>query len=300
MVLKYSKIPHRVAPTLRNTMLYSQALAGSHASAPQGSSSSASPAGTTTPKPDTGTTTIPRTTRQSNPRNLTNHPTTTPPPPPSSPRPHRHPNNPDHIPNTTTAAAARDQPVYVLTLTTTPSLTDPLTALRRSHFPRRPPGHQGGGHSHLPAHLTLFHALPGSELHAVTSALAELCSAQRGALVLATGAAFRMRRGVGISVADGGGVVGGGGGGKQAARRLHGELQRRWWAFLSPQDRRPWRPHWTVQNKAAGEAAVDAAMEDVRDGFRGAEGLATGCALWRYEEDGGWDFEREFDFGGDK
>lgn len=282
----YTRLPHRLAPTLRNTMLYSQALAGSHASAAQGTSeSSASPAGTTTPNPDKSAPTTPGASRHPHSRNTTHHRTT---PPPPSPRRHRHPNNPDHIPNTA-AAAATDQPVYVLTLTTTPSLTDPLTALRRSHFPRRLPGHQH------PAHLTLFHALPGSELPTVTSALAELCAAQRGPLGLATGKAFRMRHGVGISVADGEG-----GGGKQAARNLHAELQRRWWAFLSPQDRRPWRPHWTVQNKAAGEAAVEAAMEDVRDGFRGAEGLATGCALWRYEEDGGWAFERGFDFGGDK
>lgn len=114
-----------------------------------------------------------------------------------------------------------------------------------------------------------------------------------------------MRRGVGINVADAGdggrqGGGGGGGGGSQAARRLHRELQRRWWGFLSAQDRRPWRPHWTVQNKAADEGAVDVAMEDVRMGFRGAEGLATGCALWRYEKGGAWAFERGFDFEGGK
>lgn len=103
-----------------------------------------------------------------------------------------------------------------------------------------------------------------------------------------------MRRGVGINVADGGGH----GGGSQAARHLHRELQRRWWDMLSAQDRRPWRPHWTVQNKAADDGAVDAALEDVRTGFRGAEGLATGCALWRYEKGGRWAFERGFDFDG--
>lgn len=133
----------------------------------------------------------------------------------------------------------------------------------------------------------------------ITAALEELCAAQRP-VRLATGGVFRMRRGVGINVAGGGGEGGGGGGGSRAARRLHGELQRRWWEVLSAQDRRPWRPHWTVQNKAADDAAVDAALEQVRAGFRGAEGLATGCALWRYEKGGGWAFERGFDFEGDK
>lgn len=142
----------------------------------------------------------------------------------------------------------------------------------------------------------------------ITSALGELCASQKP-VRLATGGVFRMRRGVGINVADardGGGQGGGRGGigrgegGSQAARRLHRELQRRWWDMLSAQDRRPWRPHWTVQNKAADDGAVDAALEDVRTGFRGAEGLATGCALWRYEKGGRWAFERAFDFDGGK
>lgn len=270
-------------------MLYSHALTGHQASAPPPSSSSTASTTTTTTHSDTPTTRtpgIPKHTQTKNTKPTTSHAPT--------PQPARRPQppNPDHKPNT----IAPEQTVYVLTLTTTPSLTDPLTALRRSHFPRR----LDRGH---PAHLTLFHALPGSEMPLLTSALDELCAAQRP-LRLATGRVFRMRRGVGINVADAGNGgrqgKGGGEGGSQAARRLHGELQRRWWGFLSAQDRRPWRPHWTVQNKAADEDAVDAALEQVRDGFRGAEGMATGCALWRYEKGGGWAFERGFDFEGDK
>lgn len=257
-------------------MLYSQALTGQQASA-----SSSSPASTTTPHTDTPATKAPTGAKQPQARPNTHRPT---------PHTQRRSPNPDHKPNTT----APESSVYVLTLTTTPSLTDPLTALRRSHFPRHL--------DHHPAHLTLFHALPGSQLPLITAALGELCSAQ-GPVGLTTGAAFRMRRGVGINVADardgGAGREVGGAGGSRAARRLHGELQRRWWDVLSDQDRRPWRPHWTVQNKAADEGAVDAAMDEVRTGFRGAEGLATGCALWRYEKGGRWAFERGFDFGRD-
>ncbi|KAH8782785.1 hypothetical protein F5883DRAFT_515664 [Diaporthe sp. PMI_573] len=149
----------------------------------------------------------------------------------------------------------------------------------------------------------------------ITAALEGLCGCapqQQKPLRLATGAVFRMRRGVCIEVAeavggreegkggDGHGRAGGGGSGPAAARRPHAELQRRWWTFLSAQDRRPWQPHWTVQNKAADEAAVDAAMDEVQTAFRGAEGLATGCALWRYDKGGRWAFERGFDFDGDK
>lgn len=154
----------------------------------------------------------------------------------------------------------------------------------------------------------MFHALPGSEMETgLIPALEEVVCGEQGEpgqqqhqtggggggpLRLATGNVFRMRRGVGIELARDDETA--------AARRLHAELQRRWWAFLSEQDRQPWRPHWTVQNKAADDAAVDAAMEDVRTGFRGAEGLATGCTLWRYEKGGRWTFERGFDFSGDK
>lgn len=279
MLRTYTKIPHRLAPTLQHKMLYSQALTGHQAPAPSASPASTTTT-TTTPHPDQPTKRTPAIPKQPHTRNTT---TSHPGPRPPSPSRHHSPNS-DHTPNTT----APEQTVYVLTLTTTPSLTDPLTALRRSHFPRRLDRH--------PAHLTLFHALPGSEARLITAALEEVCAAQ-GTLKLATGGVFRMRRGVGINVADARG--GGGGGGSQAARRLHRELQRRWWGFLSEQDRRPWRPHWTVQNKAADEGAVDAAMEDVRERFRGAEGLATGCALWRYEKGGTWAFERGFDFDGE-
>lgn len=274
MFRAYTKISHRLAPSLQHTMLYSQALTGRAAPA-----TSTSPAGTTTPtaKGTPGLTTQPQ--REFSTKQSSSHP-------------QRRQLNPDYKPNTNTIAEQdqEQQPVYVLTLTTSPSLTDPLTALRRSHFPRHLDRH--------PAHLTLFHALPGSEMDLITSALGELCTTQKP-LRLATGGVFRMRRGVGINVADAS-RDGGGGGGSQAARRLHRELQRRWWDMLSAQDRRPWRPHWTVQNKAADDGAVDAALEDVRTGFRGAEGLATGCALWRYEKGGRWAFERGFDFDGGK
>lgn len=270
-------------------MLYSQALTSSQAPAPSVTSPGTT---TTTTHSNTPTTRTPGATKQAHTKTTTTTTTTASNhnAKPHPPKRHHHSPNPDYKPNTTSP----EQAVYVLTLTTTPSLTDPLTALRRSHFPRHL--------DRLPAHLTLFHALPGSELQPMTAALAELCAAQ-APVRLATGSVFRMRRGVGINVADGGGGTQGGGGAlssKAAARRLHGELQRRWWDFLSEQDRRPWRPHWTVQNKAADEAAVDAAMDGVRTGFRGAEGLATGCALWRYEKGGNWAFERDFHFDGDE
>ncbi|KAF4543135.1 RNA ligase/cyclic nucleotide phosphodiesterase [Lasiodiplodia theobromae] len=182
----------------------------------------------------------------------------------------------DHQPRT----SQEESDVYVLTLDTTPSLSQPLTALRDEHFPIHL--------NHTSAHLTMFHALPGSEMTGIVAALQEHCRNTRP-FKLTTGAPFRMKRGVGISVQA-----------SKAAQRLHKELQRRWAEMLSAQDQQGWRPHWTVQNKVDDEAAVEKTMDQVQHEFQGAEGLAKGCTLWRYESGGRWKFERGFDFGSGK
>lgn len=96
-----------------------------------------------------------------------------------------------------------------------------------------------------------------------------------------------MRRGVGVNV----------GTGAEQAKRVHRELREAWMDFLSEQDAGGWKPHWTVQNKVESEEVAAGAFEEVREGFKGAEGRATGVALWRYER-GRWAFEREFGFEG--
>ncbi|GME24775.1 rna ligase cyclic nucleotide phosphodiesterase [Neofusicoccum parvum] len=135
----------------------------------------------------------------------------------------------------------------------------------------------------------MFHALPGSEMDGIVAALDEHCRNTRP-FKLTTGAPFRMKRGVGINVGQG----------SQAAQRVHEELQRRWADMLSAQDRLGWRPHWTIQNRVAEEVVATKTMDEVQREFQGAEGLAKGCTLWRYERAGRWKFERDFDFAGDK
>ncbi|KUI60737.1 hypothetical protein VP1G_07940 [Cytospora mali] len=174
-----------------------------------------------------------------------------------------------------------EEHVFVLTLGTAPSLHKPVNALREKHFP-----------AHLnrtPAHLTMFHALPGSYLPSIITAIEKECQ-DLGPFELATGSLFRMRRGFGITV----------GPGQETARLLHEAFQKLWTDFLSEQDRKPWRPHWTIQNKVNDPAVVEGTMKDVEEGFRGAEGMAEGCVLWRYEEGGRWRLERMFEFGGAK
>lgn len=187
-------------------------------------------------------------------------------------RPTTYIQDPSHIPNTSRPESL----VYVLTLQTTPSLQSPLNALRERHFPRHL--------NRTPAHLTLFHALPHSRLDAITSSLDRL-SRTTNPYAVSTGKPFRLRMGVAVHVARG----------YEQVKATHARLRDEWTGFLSEQDRGGWRGHWTVMNKAADEESVRRAWEDVTRGFGGAEGMAEGLTLWRYER-GFWIFEREFRF----
>lgn len=170
----------------------------------------------------------------------------------------------DHRPRTSREEAH----VYVLTLSTTPSLSKPLTALRDKHFPVHL--------NHTPAHLTMFHALPGSEMDGIVAVLEELCRNTRPFKVT-TGAPFRLKRGVGINVAQG----------LEDAQRVHQELQRRWSDILSAQDSQSWRPHWTIQNKVDEEVVAAKTMDEVQQDFKGADGMADGVLLFLYDK-GRW------------
>ncbi|KAF2493373.1 hypothetical protein BU16DRAFT_465627 [Lophium mytilinum] len=183
-------------------------------------------------------------------------------------RPRQTSPNPAYTPKTT----AQEDHVYVLTLLTSPSLSTPLNALRERHFPRHL--------NRTAAHLTLFHALPHSQLTEILVAL-KSCAGRTTPFRIETGKPFRMRRGVGISVARGG----------PESRRIHRELREAWLDGLSEQDRGGWRPHWTVMNKEDEEQRVREAYAEV-EAWEGAKGWGVGLGLWRYEK-GRWVWERE-------
>ncbi|ROW12100.1 hypothetical protein VMCG_00707 [Cytospora schulzeri] len=255
-----SRTCRRFTATQRNItgMLYSQAVAGRQ--------------DPVTPSPAAATRTRPDTTSPSIPGSTGTHSR----PAPNPARQKRKPKD-AHRPRT----SLEEEHVYVLTLNTTPSLHKPVTALREKHFP-----------AHLnrtPAHLTMFHALPGSHMSSIVAAIEKECQ-DLAPFRLTTGSLFRMRRGVGINVGQG----------AQPARLLHRALQQCWADVLSEQDRQGWRPHWTIQNKVNDVAVVEGTLREVEQEFPGAEGFAEGCVLWRYEAGGAWKFERMFEFGGAK
>jgi hypothetical protein len=136
-----------------------------------------------------------------------------------------------------------------------------LESMRRAHFPP--------ARNLVPAHVTLFHALPGeqaAEIRAVLAAEAVALPPSR----VRVGPARSLGRGVALDI------------GAPVVAALRERLAERWRPWLTAQDRQRWRPHATVQNKVSPEQAkalllsLEALMPAPR------EAQAETLLLWRY------------------
>lgn len=105
-----------------------------------------------------------------------------------------------------------------------------LDSLRRRHFPP--------ALNRIPAHVSLFHALPGAELAGVAATLAEVAAATAPFELWPTGP-MSLGRGVALRYDS------------DTLSRLHGALARRFASWLTPQDRQRFKAHVTIQNKVA-------------------------------------------------
>lgn len=140
-----------------------------------------------------------------------------------------------------------------------------LDGLRRTHFPPE--------RNRLPAHLTIFHALPPSAEPELRTRLARLASQRPplatidGLMDLGGGVAFR------IVSPD--------------LDRMREELADAFHGLLSAQDSSGWRPHITIQNKVAPKLsrALKASLE--RD-FVPRPLAVSGLGVHRYM-DGPWE-----------
>lgn len=150
-----------------------------------------------------------------------------------------------------------------------------LDAMRRRHFPP--------DRNLVPAHLTLFHALPGGEAASVRSELGELCRRQRPFDLEATGLRS-LGRGVAVAFAS------------PELVRLRQALAREWRDWLTAQDSAKIAPHVTVQNKVGPDTARST-LAELQAGFRPFTARAEGLNLWRYLG-GPWRLDRAFRFGG--
>ena len=134
-----------------------------------------------------------------------------------------------------------------------------LDALRRRHYP---PERNG-----LPAHLTMFHALPPSAEAEIRGELRRHAAARAprailaGLMNLGTGVAFRI-------VSD-------------DLEAIRADLADHCHGLLGAQDHAGWRPHVTVQNKVQPSAAR-ALRAVLEKDFRSRPLGISGLALHRY------------------
>ena len=133
-------------------------------------------------------------------------------------------------------------------------------AMRRRHFPPQ--------RNHIPAHLTLFHHLPGDREAEVARSLADVCKdiapfalTVTGLRFLGFGSAYALR--------------------SAALDPLRATLATHWANDLTAQDRQKFTAHVTIQNKAPADLAKQLFAE-LEAGFEPFEVTATGLLLWRY------------------
>ena len=144
---------------------------------------------------------------------------------------------------------------------------------RRKHFPPE--------RNVIPAHLTLFHHLPGGE-HAEIADAVEAAAAARAPFPLKiTGMRF-LGQGTAYIIES------------PQLLAIRGDLARKWGSKLTPQDAQGFRPHVTIQNKTPAPAAK-ALFDELSASFEPFEVTATGFLLWHYRG-GPWQAAGEFGF----
>lgn len=148
-------------------------------------------------------------------------------------------------------------------------------AMRQRHFPP--------ARNHIPAHLTLFHHLPGARIGWITQELARLAQASAPVPGRVAGLRF-LGKGVAYEIDC------------PEIERLRAVLSGVFADHLTPQDRQRIRPHVTIQNKVA-PADARRLFDDLSAGFQPFAVQATGFLLWRYRG-GPWDAAGRFPFAG--
>jgi 2'-5' RNA ligase len=144
---------------------------------------------------------------------------------------------------------------------------------RRRYFP--------AARNVIPAHLTLFHHLPGEEVdrHPLPPRRGgrrphPFSVAVTGLRPLGRGVAYKLE--------------------SSALTVLRADLARRWADWLTPQDAQRFQPHVTIQNKAD-PAQARALLARLEEAFTPFTVAAEGLHLWRYLG-GPWEAVETFRF----
>jgi 2'-5' RNA ligase len=133
----------------------------------------------------------------------------------------------------------------------------------------------------IPAHLTLFHHLPGEHLDNIQQLVEQRCSALSCFPLEVTGLRS-LGRGIAYALQS------------DKLRDLRNALVKEWAQWLTPQDRQKHQPHITVQNNV-GPQKARALMMELSGAFLPFEAQAIGLDLWWYRG-GPWEHVRTFLF----
>jgi 2'-5' RNA ligase len=153
-----------------------------------------------------------------------------------------------------------ETPPLIVTAALESEAFETFQTLRGAHFPAH--------RNKTPAHVTLFHALPGEEEAGILKTLHHLCGGRRP-MRLDVLAPQSLGRGVAYRLAS------------PELSALRRSMADAFAGRLTRQDQAPFRPHITVQNKVEpGEAR--ALLEQLQAGFEPFHILAEGVLVWRY------------------
>ena len=161
----------------------------------------------------------------------------------------------------------------VLTLKLDTISFERLNLSRQQHFPLK--------RNFLPAHVTLFHALPGNQESAIRQTLHALCQ-QTSKLSARFPKLRSLGGGVAIEIES------------PELIQVRNQLAQGWSGWLSAQDRQGYRPHVTIQNKVTSDEA-HRLYEQLSQTWQPIEGSGEGLLLWHYRG-GPWELAAEFEF----
>ena len=147
--------------------------------------------------------------------------------------------------------------------------------LRRRHFPK--------DRNRTPAHATLFHHLPGAREAEITDTIDRFAHDTTAPEIAVCEVRFT-GNGVAFGLDS------------PALEAFRANLASTFQAWLTPQDRQPWRPHVTVQN-AVETGHARALHGSLREDFAPFRFVAPGLLVWRYRG-GPWEPRAALLFGG--
>jgi 2'-5' RNA ligase len=151
-------------------------------------------------------------------------------------------------------------PPLIVTLKLDQSTFERANALRQQYFPP--------DRNLVPAHITLFHALPGEQETVIKQHLQRVCG-ETPKIVLELPSLRFLGQGVAIEVEA------------PALVALRQSLAKTWQDWLTRQDRQRYQPHITIQNKVAGTIARQT-YEQLLERWQPLNAYGEGLLLWYY------------------